>query len=42
MNIENIALELKFLQQLGVSINVEERLKLEIILFKLQDSSNFE
>ena len=38
MNIDNIALELRFVQQLGVTINVEERLKLEIVLFKLQDS----
>lgn len=42
MNIYNLKSELVFLNQLGVTINVEERLKLEIILFRLLEHNTFD
>ena len=42
MNIYNITSELNYLSELGVTINVEERLKLESILFKLPETNNFD
>lgn len=42
MNIYNIKQELVFINQLGVTINIEERLKLEIILFKLLENTSFD
>jgi hypothetical protein len=42
MNIYNITSELNYLSELGVTINVEERLKLESILFKLPEINNFD
>jgi hypothetical protein len=39
MNIYNLKSDLVFINQLGITINVEERLKLEIILFKLSQNN---
>lgn len=42
MNINNIESELKFVNQLGITINTEERLKLELVIQNLKQSQNFE
>ena len=42
MNIYNLKSDLVFINQLGITINVEERLKLEIILFKLSQNNQFD
>jgi radial spoke head protein 9 len=42
MNINNIESELKFVNQLGITINTEERLKLEIVIQNLKQSQKFE
>jgi len=38
MNINNIESEIKFVNQLGITINTEERLKLEIVIKNLKQS----
>ena len=42
MNIHNLKSEFIFVNQLGITINVEERLKLEIILFKLLQNTSMD
>ena len=40
MNMQNIADELKFANQIGVTLSTEERLNLEIALLKLSEVEN--
>ena len=42
MDIDNIGTDLRFLHQLGMTINTEERLKLQILLQNLKASTDFE
>lgn len=42
MNIYNIPQGLKFLNQVGMTLNVDERIKLDLTLSKLADKTKFD
>ncbi len=42
MDIYRLSSDLKFVNQIGATLNVEERMKLEISLLKLNETQQFE
>jgi len=42
MDIYRISSDLKFVNQIGVTLNVEERMKLELSLLKITETEKFD